>query len=273
MDSAALLQEGRVEEALAALKEEVRRSSTRVELRVRLFAVHCLLGRWDKTQADLDVVRKLDPSWTLPAQVYLSLLGAEQLRREVFAGRARPVIMGEPDPWVGWNVQALASEAAGGVAEALDLRKRAWTAAPEYKCSVDGHACQWLSDVDRRIGPVLEAFLEGKYFWIPFGQLQKIEVTPPEFLVEVVWVPAKLTVQGGAELAGHLPARYPGTEDATDGTLCLGRSTSWVQVAGQYNRPIGQKMFESERSEFGLLGCRTIEFDQGEALSSQLTHA
>jgi type VI secretion system protein ImpE len=259
MDSASLLQQSRVEDALAALKEEVRDAPSRVELRVRLFAVHCVLGRWDKAMADLEIIPKLDASWTLPAQVYQSLLGAESLRREVFAGRSKPVIMGQPDPWVGWNVQALQSEAAGNMAEALALRDQAFSAAPEYKCSVDGHACAWLSDADRRIGPVLEAFLDGKYFWIPFGQLRKIEVTPPEFLVESVWVPAKLTVQGGADLAGHLPARYPGTESSRDGTVCLGQKTIWEQVEGK-TRPLGQKLLQWETEEFGLLACRSIEF-------------
>lgn len=243
------------------LKEEVRKAPAHIELRVRLFALHCVLGRWDKALMDLDVVKNLDASWTLPAQMYQSLLGAELLRREVFAGRVKPAIMGEPDPWVGWNVQAFALEAEGKVAEAVDLRNEAWASAPEHKCLVDGRACQWLSDADRRLGPVLEVVLDGKYFWIPYGQLRKIEVTPPEFLVEVVWVPAKLTLQGGAELAGHLPARYPGTEDASDGEICLGRRTDWLTNAPGSSRPLGQKMLESEAEEFGLLECRSIEFE------------
>jgi type VI secretion system protein ImpE len=255
------MQEARLEEALAVLKQEVRKAPLQVELRVRLFALHCVLGRWDKASADLDVIKNVDASWRLPAQVYQSLIGAELLRRDVFAGRAKPVIMGEPDPWVGWNVQALASEAAGKLSEAIDLRNQAWESAPEYKCTVDGHSCQWLSDSDRRIGPVLETVLDGKYFWIPFGQLRKVELTPPEFLVEVVWVPAKLTVRGGAELAGHLPARYPGTESASDGKLCLNQSTAWLQVVEGTHQPLGQKLLESDGEEFGLLACRAIEFE------------
>jgi len=231
-----------VEDALSALKDEVRKAPAQVELRARLFALHCVLGRWDKAQADLGVIRQLDPSWTIPAQLYQSLMVAEVLRRDVFAGQARPLIMGEPEPWVGWNVQALASEAEGRIGEAADLRKQAWEAAPEFKCVVDGHSCQWLSDADRRLGPVLE-------------------VMAPEFLVEVVWVPAKLFVRNGAELAAHLPARYPGTESATDGNLCLGRSSDWIPGGDGTKRPIGQKMFESEAEQFGLLSCRVVDFE------------
>jgi type VI secretion system protein ImpE len=267
-DSASLLQEGRAHEALAALKGEVRDRPSDVELRVRLFALHCVLGRWDKAANDLAALVALDASWAIPARVYHRAMDAELLRRDVFAGRVKPLVMGEPEEWLAWNVQALVLEAEGKPAEALELQRQAFESAPEYPCKVDGRACQWLSDADRRIGPVLEACLDGKYYWIPFGQLQKIEITPPEYLVEVVWVPAKLTVCGGAELAAQLPARYPGTESSSDGGICLGRRTEWLEIPGGGNRPVGQKLIGSETADFGLLSCRIIEFAPREEVAS-----
>jgi len=242
MDSACLLQEGRLAEALATLKDEVRRSPAQVELRVRLFALNCILGLWEKALADLAAIKSMDSSWTLPAQLYQTLILAEQLRREVFLGKARPQILGEPDAWLAWNIQAFAFDANGKASEAFDLRNQAWGAAPEFKCRVDGQACQWVSDADRRIGPVLEAYLDGKYYWIPFGQLQRMVITPPEFLVETVWVPATLTISGGAELSAQLPARYPGTEESSNGNVCLGQTTEWMNIPGPGERPVGQKI-------------------------------
>jgi type VI secretion system protein ImpE len=263
MDSAALLQEARLSEALTALKDEVRQAPSQVELRVRLFALNCVLGRFEPAATDLDVIQSLDKGWSLSARVYQRLLASELLRREVFAGRARPTILGEPESWVAWNVQALALEATE-LAAAQDLRKQAWDAAPEYASVVNGQSCQWLSDADRRLGPVLEACLDGAYYWIPFGQLRSIEPHPPEFLVETVWLPAKLTLASGAEVRAHLPARYPGTENVPDGRLCLGQRTGWEEQTGGGTRPLGQKLLESEASDFGLLECRRIEFAGGE---------
>jgi type VI secretion system protein ImpE len=268
MDSGTLLQEGRLPDALAALKDEVRQAPSVVELRVRLFALHSVLGRLDKASSDLQAIVSLDPSWTLPAQLYQSLIRAELLRREVFAGRAKPLVMGEPEPWLAWTIQALAMESAGQPAEARELRERAWESAPEFGCKVDGHPCQWLSDADHRVGPALEAVLEGNYYWIPFGQLEKIQVTTPEFLVEVVWGPAKLTVCGGAELTAQLPARYPGSETCSDGALCLGQKTDWVDAGGGDKKPVGQKLLESEETDFGLLACRLVEFEPRERPAS-----
>ena len=260
-DPASLLQAGRTEEALAALKAEVRQKPQDVDLRVWLFALHCVLGRWDKAANDLAAITALDPAWTVPGHVYQRCMNAEGVRADVFAGRTKPLVMGEPEEWLAWNVQALTLEAAGKASEAWELRRRSFEAAPELACKVDGVPCQWVSDVDRRLGPVLEAFLDGKYYWIPFGQLQRIELTPPEFLVETVWLPAKLTVSGGAELSAQLPARYPGTESQPEGDLCLGRRTDWVELPGGGGKPFGQKRLESADADFGLLGCRLVEFE------------
>src|SRR5438046_3007317 len=129
--SASLLQEGKAEEALAALKNEVRTNPSDLELRSRLFALHCVLGRWDKSLNDLSALKALDPAWTIAAQVYENSIGAESVRRDVFGGRSKPVIMGEPEEWVAWNVQAITLEAAGKGEEAAELRARACEAAPE----------------------------------------------------------------------------------------------------------------------------------------------
>ncbi len=260
-DCVSLLQEGRTEEALSALKAQVRDRPQDVELRVLLFALHCVLGKWDKAANDLAAVAALDASWTVPAQVYQCCLGAEAVRREVFDGHAKPLVMGEPEEWLAWNVQGLALAAACKPKEAWEVHRRAFDSAPELPCKVDGRSCQWISDVDRRLGPVLEAYLDGSYYWIPFTRLQRIEITPPEFLIETVWLPAKLTISGGAELAAQLPARYPGTEGHVDGALCLGRLTEWLELPGGGGKPLGQKRLEGDDADFGFLSCRVVEFE------------
>jgi protein involved in temperature-dependent protein secretion len=37
-----------------------------------------------------------------------------------------------------------------------------------------GNLFAWLADADVRLGPVLEAIVDGKYYWIPFGNLSAI---------------------------------------------------------------------------------------------------
>ena len=261
MDIAQFLQDSRVTDAIAALKDSIRREPARVDPRVLLFALNCLSGRLDKAVVDLEAIKSLDAGWVPAAAVYQNLVDAEIQRRGVFAGKLKPLVMGEPEPWIGWNVQSLALEADGSAAEALDLRHRAWEAASEQPCLVDGAGQPWLCDTDRRLGPVLEAVLDGKYYWIPFGRLARVEIRPIEFLVELVWVPATITVVTGGELHAHLPVRYPGTETQSDERLWLARTTEWGDTAAG-TVPFGQKLWETESTDFGLLTCRTIQFQR-----------
>lgn len=263
MEFTQLLQEGRLEEALGALQLAVRRQPERVEPRVDLFALECLRGRWDKALAQLETIVSLDREWTLSAQVYRTLIAGEGARREVFAGQAQPQLMGEPEDWVVWNIHAFSLAAQGRGAEAQELRARAFEAAPEYKAVVQGQACAWLSDADRRIGPVLEAFLDGRYYWIPFRQLQWIEISEPEATVEVVWCRAKLGLSTGAEVSAYLPARYVGTELRQESALILGRETQWQPCAGGGEAPVGARLFESDQADYGIFECGRIEFEAG----------
>jgi type VI secretion system protein ImpE len=261
MGSNELLQDGQLCEALDLLKEEIRQSPSDVELRVRLFALNCLLGRWDKASDDLGTIKVLDESWVLPGQVYQKLIIAEAARSQVFAGKLAPLLMEEPAPWLSQRILSFESGPGGGMPEDSDVQTNAWGSAPKSPCRVDGRPCPWLQDADSRLGPVLEAHVDGQYYWIPFDRLQKIEITPPEFLVEVVWVPARLRTLGGTELTVHLPARYPGTQDSSDGSVCLGQKTVWIDAPAGGKVPLGQKLIESDGVDFGLLSCRDIEFE------------
>lgn len=259
-DPRTLVHEARLAEALACLHEEVRQAPADVERRVQLFALDCVLGRYERARSDLDVIQSMDESWTLAAQVYRRLIAAELFRRDVFAGRVRPTILGKPESWMAWNVQALALDADGHLDSARELREQAWQAAPEWPFRVDGTECAWLSDVDRRLGPVLETIIEGNYYWIPFGALTCIAPNPPEFMLDAVWLPARLGLAEGTEIAAYLNARYAGSEASDEGSVCLGRKTAWRETpAGGGLWPVGHKVFESPDAEFPLFECRRIE--------------
>ena len=63
---------------------------------------------------------------------------------------------------------------------------------------------------------MLEAVINGRYYWVPFSRLTKIELEPPEDLRDMVWMPAHLQFENGGESVALIPTRYPGSE-AADG--------------------------------------------------------
>ena len=55
---------------------------------------------------------------------------------------------------------------------------------------IDGTKFDWIADADSRLGPVLEAVIDGKYYWIPFNRVAKVNISRPSDLRDLVWISA-----------------------------------------------------------------------------------
>ncbi len=259
MNSAEFVQAGQLEEGLSALQAEIRKKPEDLKLRVFLFQLNCVLGRFDKALTQLQVVAGLNAESMLLAQIFRPIIACEMLRKEVFAGKRTPVIFGEPAEWLGLLVQANSLSAQSEFKAAAELRDRAFEAAPTSEGTINGEPFQWIADADSRLGPVLEVVMEGKYFWVPFSRIHKIETDKPEDLRDLVWLRARFTWSNGGTALGHIPTRYPGTEELKDGPMRLARKTEWQQRDGETFLGLGQRVLATDGNEYPLLECRTIE--------------
>jgi type VI secretion system protein ImpE len=259
MNSAELAQAGRLEEALAALQTEIRDKPEDSRLRIFLFQLNCVLGRFDKALTQLQVISELNAETMLLAQIFRPVIACELLRREVFAGKRTPIIFGEPAEWVGMLIQANELTARGEFAAAAEARGKAFEAAPASAGKVNGEPFEWIADADSRLGPVREVIVESKYYWAPFSRIQKIECGKPSDLRDLVWLPVQLTWTNGGTAPAHIPARYVGTEDAADDSLRLARKTDWQQRPGETYIGLGQRVLATDAHEYPLLECRSVE--------------
>ncbi len=259
MNSAELVQAGRLEEGLAALQAEIRKQPEDARLRVFLFQLDCVLGRLDKALTQLQVVASLNAETMLMAQIFRPVIACELLRREVFAGKRTPLIFGEPAEWVGLMVQSCALVAEGRLAAAAELRQRAFEAAPATPGRIDDRPFEWIADADTRLGPLLEVILDGKYYWVPFSRIAKIEIPKPSDLRDIVWAPAQFTWANGGAVSAHIPVRYPATEEAGDDALRLARKTVWDEAGSECYHGLGQRLLATDAGEYPLLDHRVIE--------------
>ncbi len=259
MTSAELVQAGHLEEGLAALQADIRKKPEDPKLRLFLFQLDCVLGRFDKALTQLQVVASLNAETMLLAQIFRPVIACELLRREVFAGKRTPLIFGEPMEWLGALMQAKDLVARGEFAAAAQSRAHAFEAAPASPGKINGESFEWIADADSRLGPVLEAIIEGKYYWIPFCRIQKIETEPPADLRDLVWTPARFTWTNDGSAVGHIPSRYPGTDGSADNLLRLGRRTRWELEKGETYIGLGQRILATDADQYPLLECRTVE--------------
>jgi type VI secretion system protein ImpE len=257
MTAQELLKQGKPADALAALQAEVRAAPNDAKRRVFLFQLLAVLGQWERAATQLKVANDLDPSTLLMAQVCGPALAAENLRAQIFAGKRTPLLLGEPEEWVGWMLQANKHFADGQYDAARDLREKAFDAAPATGGTLNGQAFEWVADADQRFGPILEAIIDGKYYWVPFNRIKEITTEPPTDLRDLVWLPAILTLSTGTPKVALLPVRYPGTEASTDGQALLARTTDW-RDAGDLTVGVGQRLLATDAAEVPLLEVRKL---------------
>lgn len=261
MEHAVHFKAGRLTDTLASLQADIRRKPDDSGLRIALFQLLCVLGQWTRAHSQLGVLRGMGPQPQILASIFEPVLTAELFRHEVFAGKRQPLIFGEPPQWITGMVQALALDAQGQGAAAAAMREAALAAAPAQSGTVNGAPFTWLADADPRLGPVIEAIVEQKYYWIPLLRVAEITVPQPQDMRDLVWTSAHFTWEGGGESDGFIPVRYVGTETHGDDAARLARATSWREAPDGSVTGVGQRMFTTDAAEYGLLDVRTLKLD------------
>jgi type VI secretion system protein ImpE len=192
------------------------------------------------------------------AQACRQLLNCEVFRAEVFAGRRSPLVFGQPEAWIGWLVQANALLAGGHPEQAAELRDQAFEAAPAAGGTIDGKAFAWLADADTRLGPVLEAVVDGRYYWLPLTGVRCLRLEPPVDLRDMLWLPATFVWANEGQAAGFVLARYPGSERHPDPAVRLARQTLWDTSAAGHALGAGQRMLATDQGEYALADTREV---------------
>lgn len=265
------LQTGDLEKALAALTEAIRNDPSKVELRIFLFQLLSVLGQWERANTQLNVAAEMDADASLMAQVYRPAINCEVLRSSVFQGQRTPLIFGEPLEWMVWLTQVPGLITAGKTEAATELRDQAFEASPAVSGRIDGEPFSWIADADARLGPILEAIVNGKYYWIPFEHISKIQIEKPANLRDVVWTPATFTWINQGEAIGLIPSRYPGSETDTESVFQLGRKTDWRDAGNNLYIGVGQRMLATDQGEYPLLAVREVILDHPDSPSEEVS--
>lgn len=252
---------GDPEAALGQLQDQVRQHPADSKCRIFLFQLLAVLGQWDRARNQLKVAAELDPACLSMAQTYRAAINAERFRAEVFAGRKAPTVFGQPEKWLAWLIEAVRLDGDGAHAQAQSLRQRALESAPATGGTINQEAFIWIADADMRLGPVLEAVLNGRYCWIPFARIRGIRTDPPADLRDLVWTPAYLTWANEGEAAVLIPTRYPGSEASPDGALRMARKTDWLAPAEGDEAGVGQRMLATDAAEYPIMDVREVQLD------------
>lgn len=276
---ASLLQGKSLAHGLEEVEGRVRRQPDIIEHRLLCFDLLCLLGEWQRALGQLQMCVRLEPDRMPEAYLYKDLVEGELFRRDVLAGKRLPVLTPDTSAWLHDQLKALVLQARNDVAGADALREQALEQALEVAGQVDvfittemgttnaTHNFQWISDSDTRIGPALEVYVVGQYRWIPFSAIERICLAGPQVPRDLLWLPARINfcatqTQPAQELAAFLPARYAGSEHASDAAR-LGQESRWETIGRTCVMGIGQKVWGTDQGDISLYDVREIRFATG----------
>lgn len=256
-----LVRAGQLSEALEELQGQVRKDPADAKIRVFLFQLLSVMGQWERALTQLNVAAEMDPVNLLMAQMCREALNCEAFRAEVFAGKRAPLVFGEPEAWVGQMIQANQMTAEGHHTQAQALRDEAYEAAPAVSGKINDVPFEWIADADPRLGPVLEAIVNGRYYWVPLFRIHDLMIDEPADLRDLVWVPANFTWTNGGQAVGLIPTRYPGSQSSDDPQIQMARKTDWIDQGDDLYLGLGQRMFTTDSDEYPILETRHITFD------------
>ena len=262
MDALEALRSGDVASAIEATKQDVRKAPRDPRLRTFLFQLFCVTGEWDRALTQLKVVGELDPKSDPMVTTYQAAIRCEVLREKVFRGERSATVFGDPGDWVPLLVEATRLLAAGEHVEAAGLRDAGFEKAQATPVSINGEDADWVADADPRLGPVIEAVVDGRYMWVPYHRIKTLNVEAPADLRDQVWMPARFTWTNGGEAVALIPTRYPGSATSADPLVQLARKTEWTELHAEWSIPVGQRMLATDAGETALMDLRSLSAQQ-----------
>ena len=141
------------------------------------------------------------------------------------------MVFGEPDQWLALLIESRLLVGRGEAAHSEELRLRAFEEAPASSGSIDGRPFEWIADADSRLGPVLEAIINGRYYWVPFARLSEVTTRG-------AGGPARPGVDAGAPAVRERRRVGGADSDALPGLarrrptarIALARKTAWERL-------------------------------------------
>lgn len=228
MDAHDQFSQGHLTEAIAAMNEEVRSHPADADRRSYLCDLLCLAGDFERADVQLEAISRLVPGSLAGMALARQLVRAEQWRQDTFREGRVPEFLGAPDERSTLHLRALVHLREGEPASAVSLLAQAEELRPALAGTCNGQAIDDFRDGDDLVGGLLELLTStGKYFWIPWERVQRLELRPIERPRDLTWRRAGIEIQGGPDGEVYLPAIYapfPSSDPAR-----LGRETTWTE--------------------------------------------
>jgi len=254
--------EGNLDEAIAAATDEVKRHPTETSRRGFLAELLCFAGRWERADLQLDALGHQDPEAIPGVSLFRQLIRAEQARQQFFTEGRLPEMLEKPSAELQCHLEASIRLREGHPGEAAELLDEALRLRAPVCGTAAGVSFDDVCDIDDLLAPLFEVHTaNGKYYWIPMAQVESIDFHEPKRPRDLLWRRAHMIVRGGPDGEVFLPVLYPGSHEADDDRVRLGRMTDWRGGEGVPVQGFGQRMFEIGDADRTIMELQQITID------------
>ena len=262
MDAQELYRQGKLDDAIGAMNEEVRTHPADPDRRSFLSDLLCIVGNYDRADLQLDAITKVLPGAVATVGLTRQLVRAEQWRQQCFVEGRVPEFVDKPGERLQFLLQAILQVREGSPEQAAELVGRAEELRTPLAGTSNGTAFDDFRDCDDLTASVFEVLTStGKYYWIPMEQVERIEFRPIERPRDLLWRRVGMDVRGGPDGEVYLPAIYapaPAGDSAR-----LGRSTEWSET--EPIRGVGLRSFLVGEELATLTELTELSFTPAEA--------
>ncbi len=265
MKAKEFLDAGHLSAAIDEINQEVRSHPADARLRTFLFELLCFAGDYVRAERQLGVLGHQSATAEVGVQVYRNILTAEQARRKLLSDGLRPDFLFDPPAYTHLHFEAVNRLREHRPEEAKALLERSEGVRPPLEGRVEGQRFTDFRDADDLLGPFLEVLVHSNYVWVPFEQINRLTISPPKRLRDLLWIPATLESNLGAVGEVFLPVLYAGSSEHGDDQVRLGRMTDWKAVGEGLALGVGQRLFLIDGDERAILEVREVAFEAAES--------
>jgi type VI secretion system protein ImpE len=262
MNAHELFDAGKLNDAIAAALEDVKKAPTDTGKRGFLAELLCFAGDLERADKQLDALGHQDPQVMVGVSLFRQLIRAEQARQQFYTeGRLPEFLNQEVTPDLRRHLEAAVLVREGKTSDAVTLLSQGESERPKLTGTCNGQPFDEFRDLDDLTASFFEVLTStGKYYWIPLNRVDSCEFTKPARPRDLLWRMAHMSVSGGPEGEVFLPVLYAGSHAKADDAIRLGRSTEWQGEPGSLVRGSGQRMYLAGGDGVSIMELETLTF-------------
>lgn len=260
MNANDLYKAGKLKEAIDAQIQEVKSKPADHTKRLFLFELLAFAGDLDRAKKHIELIEYPEMELMAAVTSYRRLLDSEEARRNLFKNGVAPRFFEAQPDHVHVRLEAINRLRENNLAEAAALTAKANQLTPQLTGKLNDKPFASFRDADDLLAGILEVFAQGGYYWVPFEQVENLNVAVPKTPRDLLWRSARLEMPGSAGNI-FLPALYPLSHEHADEKVKLGRMTDWRGGDSGPVLGVGLHMYLAGDDDVSILDWKELSFE------------